>query len=106
MFGIWSLTDASDFLGQKQQVTKEFVEQTLGELATAKDSARLEAIQRELRPMYASLPKNEQGQLESTTIRYALHRYFVQKHGWYVQGLSPAGSGLTNSSSATIVTEM
>merc|ERR1719461_787838 len=106
MTACWCLGTASDFLGQRQEVSKEFVEETLGELAAAKDSARLSAIQRELRPMFVSLPKNAQGQLESSTVRYALHRYFVQKHGWYVQGLSPAGSSLTNSSSAAIVSEM
>jgi len=84
LVGTWRSAHASDFLGQRQQVTKEFVEQTLGELVAAADSVRLAAIQRELSPMYASLPKNEQGRLESSTARYALHRYFVQKHGWYV----------------------
>jgi len=106
LLGTWCSAHAIDFLGQREQVTKEFVEQTLDELVATTGSARLAAIQQELSPMYASLPKNEQGQLESSTVRYALHRYFVQKHGWYVQGFSPTGSALTNSSSATIVTEM
>ena len=36
--------------------------------------------------MYASWPKNELGKLGHTTVRYALHWLFVQRHGWYVKG--------------------
>jgi len=101
------LAHASQFLSQRSEVTKEFVEQTLlEELASASSSARVAAIKQELRPMYASLPKNEQGQLEPSSVRYALHRYFVQKHGWYVNGFSPTSSSLTNSSSSAIVADL
>jgi len=106
LIGTWCSVQATEFLGQRLQVTKEFVEETLGELVASKDSGRLEAIEQELRPMYSSLPKNEQGQLEPSTVRYALHRYFVQKHGWYVQGLSPTAGNLTSSSSAAIVADL
>lgn len=41
--------------------------------------------------MFTALPKNEQGRLEPSVVRYALHRFFVQKHGWYMMGLDPAG---------------
>jgi len=100
---LWHAARATDFLGQREQVTKELVEQTLEELAT--DTVRLAAIEQELSPMFAALPKNEQGRLEPSTVRYAMHRYFVEKHGWYVEGLSSSGS-VANSSSATILTEM
>lgn len=42
--------------------------------------------------MFAALPKNKQGKLEPTVVRYALHRFFVQQHGWYMLGLDPAGA--------------
>jgi len=104
---LMSAARAGDFLGQREFVTKEFVEQTLlDELAGAKDSIRISDIQRELKPMYDTLPKNEQGQLEPSTVRYALHRYFVHKHSWYLKGLNPSGSSSTNSSSTAIVTEL
>merc|ERR1719336_3009831 len=57
----------------------------------------------ELRPMYETLPKNEQGQLESSTVRYALHRYFVHKYGWYVKGLDLQGSASKNTSSTEVM---
>jgi len=107
LFTTWYVAHASEFLRQRSQVTTEFVEQTLmEELASSANSGRLAAIQLELGPMYASLPKNKQGQLEPSTVRYALHRYFVHKHGWYVNGLSPKESSLTNSSSTAIVADL
>jgi len=81
------------------QVAREIIESTwLAELSM--DSDRLSAFEAELRPMYLALPKNERGSLEPTAVRYALHRYFVRKHGWYVKGLEPAGQ-MWNSSSPT-----
>jgi hypothetical protein len=53
--------------------------------------------------MYASLPKNEFGKLGHTTVRYALHRLFVQRHGWYVKGLEPAGDSWNTTSPAGIL---
>merc|ERR1719277_1852159 len=59
-------------------------------------------IEEELRPMYRALPKNEVGRLEPSTVRYALHRYFVAKHGWQVKGLDTA-AGAGNSSETTVL---
>merc|ERR1719346_383546 len=98
---------ASTFLHAKthedmQQVAREIIESTLlAELAV--DSARLRDFEEELRPMYLALPKNEHGGLEPTAVRYALHRYFVQKHGWYVKGLEPAGQSWNSSSPTSIL---
>jgi len=36
-------------------------------------------------------------------VRYALHRYFVQKHGWYVKGLEPAGQAWNTSTPTSIM---
>jgi len=101
------LADAGNFLSQ--QLTKELIEDTLfSELSSAAGSARIAAIEEELLPIYSSLPKNMQGQLESSVVRYVLHRYFVQKHGWYVKGLSPFTyrKSLDDNSSEEFVTEL
>merc|ERR1719254_317818 len=98
---------ASAFLHSKtpaelQQIAREVVESTLlSELSM--DSARLKNFEEELRPMYVALPKNELGTLQPTAVRYALHRYFVQKHGWYVKGLEPAGQSWNSSSPTSIL---
>merc|ERR1719469_413216 len=66
--------------------------------ALGSHSGRISALEEELAPMSAALPKNGQGRLEPPTVRYALHRHFVQKRGWYVKGLDPAGDGWNSSS--------
>merc|ERR1719277_1986340 len=67
------------------------------------DAAQLQSIDAELGPMYASLPKNEHGRLDPVPVRYALHRYFMQKHGWYINGLGSVNSTDEVSASATIM---
>jgi len=101
------LASASEFLrvrthGELQEATLELLKRTLlSELAI--DTARLRQFEEELRPMYVALPKNEHGFLEPTTVRYALHRFFVQKHGWYVKGLEPAGQAWNSSAPNSIM---
>jgi len=86
---------ASEFLRQKshaelQAAQREAIERSLlNELSM--DSARLQRFEDELRPLYSALPKNEHGLLDSSAVRYALHRYFVHQYGWYVVGLEPLG---------------
>lgn len=53
--------------------------------------------------MYASLPKNQHGRLDPVPVRYALHRYFMQKHGWYVNGLGSANGTSDSTTSASIM---
>merc|ERR1719375_371146 len=76
----------------------------LAELAASLDQGRgrerLSNLQAALLPMYRALPKNEHGNLDHAVVRYALHRYFVQRHGWFVKGLDSAG-GTWNTSSPT-----
>jgi hypothetical protein len=62
--------------------------------------SKLASLDEELRPMFKALPINEFGGLGHSTVRYALHRLFVERHGWYIKGLNPMG-GHWNSSSPT-----
>jgi len=73
---------AADFLTARVQVAREDVRQLLlSELSGHVNAPRLASIEKGLRQMFVSLPKNEVGRLEPSVVRYALHRYFVQKHG-------------------------
>merc|ERR1719375_341150 len=74
------------------------IEELHRELVEA-DHGELNAIERILAPMYSTLPKNAQGKLDHATVCYALHRYFVQQHGWFIKGMGPDGSGWNSSSS-------
>merc|ERR1719251_596450 len=67
------------------------------------DAAKLQLIDAELGPMFAALPKNVHGRLDPVPVRYALHRYFMQKHGWYINGLGLVNNTDDTSSSATIM---
>jgi hypothetical protein len=84
-------------------ITQESVEEALLlELASRHSSVQLLETEASLRDMYMALPKNEDGRLHAATVRYALHRYFVQKHGWYIGGLEPSSGGWTASADGTI----
>jgi len=94
---------AEAFLKAQPRVTKEEIKQALLELS---NSEQIVSFEDELRPMFNTLPKNERGNLEPSAGRYALHRYFVHKHGWYVKGLDPQGAGLGNSSSTEVLSDV
>merc|ERR1719502_318046 len=78
------------------------VEGTFGEGTASSRVKQLEAI---LGPMYVALPKNEQGYLGHATVRYALHRLFVQRHGWFIKGLDVAGGHRNSTSGAGLLKE-
>jgi len=81
------------------------VESLLSELSGQADRPRnfgsLQEIESELEPIFVALPKNSEDRLEPAAVRYALHRYFMHKHGWFVNGLGPAND--TNCSSQDTV---
>jgi hypothetical protein len=80
------------------------IEEVLGSEHRRATEARLTRIEEALRPTFQALPKNGQGRLGHAGVRYAMHRLFVQRHGWYVQGLEPRG-GAWDSSSPTVILE-
>jgi len=53
------------------------------------DSARMATIKTTLEPLFSVLPKNGAGRLDSPFMRYAVQRYFSQRHGWIVKGFEP-----------------
>jgi len=108
-FLLWKLADASTFLGASPTVAPEFVSASevqaslLDEIRTSLGSGatdgRLIQMEDAIRSMYTAMPKNEHGKLGHASVRYALRRLFVQRNGWFVNGLGLAG-GHRNSSSA------
>eukprot|EP00933_Yihiella_yeosuensis_P082442 TRINITY_DN96328_c0_g1_i1.p1 TRINITY_DN96328_c0_g1~~TRINITY_DN96328_c0_g1_i1.p1 ORF type:complete len:680 (-),score=147.39 TRINITY_DN96328_c0_g1_i1:161-2200(-) len=71
-------------------------ENEIGSLFTdelaASDAAgtRLGKLQDALRVTFDTLPKNKDGNLDHEAVRYVLHRFFVQKYGWFIKGLEPS----------------
>jgi len=74
----------------------------LSDLSSNSDG-RLSTTASELRALYAAMPKNSDGKLDPIVVRYALHRYFAQKHGWHLRGLEPAGGAWNSTSPSTIM---
>merc|ERR1719393_15618 len=68
-------------------------------------AANLLRLEQALSPLYSSLPKNAHGHLEASVVRYALHRYFAQQHGWNVKGLLSTGSVANSSSAVDVLTD-
>merc|ERR1719356_2450630 len=75
------------------------IEEVLGSSHRRATEGRLGRIEAVLRTTYKALPKNAQGRLEDSAVRYAMHRLFVQRHAWFVQGLEPAGDSSNTSAS-------
>merc|ERR1740138_641757 len=112
--------DASAFLGPQQPqgnivaLSAQSEHALLAELETALGSAhrhaterRLSRLEQRLRPMFASIRKNKNGKLGAAAAGYILHRLFVQRHGWFIRSLEPAGGSMAawNTSSPAVVLE-
>lgn len=51
-----------------------------------------------LMPMWRALPKTDSmGKLGGPQVRYALHRFFVKRHGWHIHGLNQVRHTSANS---------
>jgi hypothetical protein len=64
---------------------------------------RLQELEAELSTTYAALPKNENGFLGHATVHYALHRLFMERHGWFFSGLEPAGAAWNSLTPAVVL---
>jgi hypothetical protein len=87
----------------QEDVQTSLLEEIEGSLGTGIAAKRVHEMQAILIPMFPSLPKNAYGNLEHATVRYALHRAFLQRHGWCILGLDPAGAGWNSSSPTGIL---
>ena len=84
-------------------IERTLLEEIEGQVGNANIRGRLARLESALHPMFLSLPKNSHGNLDHGTVRYALHRLFVQRHGWYIKGLDNAGQSWNETSHANIL---
>jgi len=82
----------------EEDIRSSLLEEVEGALGEGSATNRLRLVEATLKPMFDSLPKNEHGNLGHTAVRYALHRLFVMRHGWNIDGLGfhSAESNLTS----------
>eukprot|EP00928_Gymnodinium_smaydae_P061939 TRINITY_DN458_c0_g1_i2.p1 TRINITY_DN458_c0_g1~~TRINITY_DN458_c0_g1_i2.p1 ORF type:complete len:559 (-),score=125.30 TRINITY_DN458_c0_g1_i2:114-1790(-) len=60
-------------------------------------TARVDRLEEALVPLFSIAPKGTDGRVDAAAARYALHRLFAQRHGWFVNGINLNG-GIQNSS--------
>ena len=82
---------------------KTLLEEIEKNFASVGKRGRLARLETALKPLFDSLPKNEHGNLGHSPVRYALHRIFVQRHGWYIKGLEPDGDNWNATSPAGVL---
>merc|ERR1719215_1405602 len=110
-----SVVDANAFLKanshfKAELISEEDVQTTLlaeveGTFGEGSARSRVKQLEASLASIYAALPKNEKGYLGHAAVRYALHRLFIQRHGWSIKGLDTAGSHRNASTSAGLLKE-
>merc|ERR1740138_37485 len=112
---LFTVVEANAFLKanpslREERISEEDVQTSLlaeieGTFGEGSASSRLKQLEAVLAPMYAALPKNEEGYLGHATVRYALHRLFIQRHGWSIKGLDTAGGHRNSTASAGLLKE-
>jgi len=80
----------------------EELERVLGSSHKADAEARAVKLEERMRSTFLALPRDAHDRLEPAAVRYLLHRFFVDRHGWYVLGFDAEGEAW-NSSSPTAV---
>lgn len=83
-------------------VESSLLAELAGNYKTNSTSQRMSLLEKALEPLYTAMPKEKDGTLSHTVVRYMLHRFFAQRHGWFVKGLEPEGDARNASSAAAL----
>eukprot|EP00929_Paragymnodinium_shiwhaense_P013482 TRINITY_DN121328_c0_g1_i1.p1 TRINITY_DN121328_c0_g1~~TRINITY_DN121328_c0_g1_i1.p1 ORF type:complete len:589 (-),score=133.24 TRINITY_DN121328_c0_g1_i1:157-1923(-) len=76
-----------------KDVVQEQVTKILADAEAGYVSDDVAEVSSELRPFFDAMPKvGKEDRLSHTTVRFVLHRYFMQKYSWFVRGLEPGDS--------------
>merc|ERR1719482_731280 len=118
--GLATFADANAFLGRLPHQNATAVlsaaseRALLAELEVALGSGhrhatekRLKRIEQMISPMFGAVTKNANGKVGAAAAGYVLHRVFVQRHGWFIRALEPAGNAMAswNTSTPTSILE-
>jgi len=89
--------------GEPQWDLLQELESVVGRDHREATESRVARLEHAMRHMYEALPKDDGGLLGATGVRYMLRRLFVQRHGWFVQGLESGGEAWNSSSPTDVV---
>jgi len=93
-FGIIGFAKSESFLRASRVTLAEVQADLFSELDTgggAEHHDRIAALEARLSQAFKALPKTDDGTLNHAVVRYILHRFFMQQHGWFIKGLEPNG---------------
>ena len=74
------------------------LEKVAGRVQRTATEQRVERVEGALRPMHEAFLKDSSGRLGVDGAHYVSHRLFVQRRGWFVNGLNKAGDAWNSSS--------
>merc|ERR1719456_197540 len=96
--GAWTPATSWEADKDLEQSLLSDIEEALGKEHRRVLEGRIVGVEKRMGPMFQALPKNEYGKLGHSTVRYMLHRFFVEQHGWFISGLFTEGEALNASS--------
>lgn len=62
---------------------------SVGNASATAAAEHVNSLEAALRPMFAAVPKEQDGTLSHNVVRYVLQRFFAHRHGWFIRGLEP-----------------
>jgi len=77
--------------GPARRAILEQLEEVLGRTHREETEQQLHKLEGELNVTFKALAKNDRGAIDAPSVRYALHRFFVQRYGWQIKGLETDG---------------
>eukprot|EP00971_Amphidinium_carterae_P022919 452176-Amphidinium_carterae.1 len=83
------LVDGSAFLRHMEVHRSDAMTFLENEMHNNSSHGRIQSFLEELSPLLSTLPMSEDNRLEYAVVRYALHRFFIQRNGWWIRGLEP-----------------
>eukprot|EP00428_Durinskia_dybowskii_P016943 CAMPEP_0170226174 /NCGR_PEP_ID=MMETSP0116_2-20130129/12797_1 /TAXON_ID=400756 /ORGANISM="Durinskia baltica, Strain CSIRO CS-38" /LENGTH=365 /DNA_ID=CAMNT_0010476897 /DNA_START=76 /DNA_END=1169 /DNA_ORIENTATION=+ len=81
------------------------LEVALGAGRRSAAEGRVALLEDAMRPIFQSMPRTGEDRLLASGVRYILHRVFVERHGWFVEGLTNVGESWNSSSPASFFAE-
>jgi hypothetical protein len=97
----WAPATALESVAQRNLLDE--LEKQLGSSIRKLVEQQLPPIEESIKKSATAMPKNEYGKFGHSAVRYILHRYFVQRHGWYVTGLEPQGESWNSTSPVNVL---
>jgi len=70
-----------------QTYTTDAKEHLLSILSGNISRGSLERLENLMRSTFSALPKDSSGHIGHQATRYLLHRFFIEQHGWFINGL-------------------